>query len=144
MSHNFNTLFTKTDFNAMPIYDWSVQSEYVHTLVYWSMLQICRMEEFLESLQGEFIWGLNVSRCFLRDFELKNLPLFIGFVNIITSMKLVFNQRCSVLGSQAIWIFLLCLIRIWRADEFLPFLNWIFCLMAKQKYATFSAGQITH
>lgn len=105
----------------MPIYNWSIGGQKIHSLVDARMLEVRWSEELMYGLECDFVRIINELWRFLWHFKLKDFALFVGLDEIITSMKLIFYDRFSVLSTQWLWIRLLSLLRIHMSDHFLPF-----------------------
>lgn len=109
----------------MPIYNWTICGQKIHSLVYARMLEVRRPEELMNWLESDFVRIINELWRFLWHLKLKDFALFVGLDEIITSVELIFNDRFSVFSAKWLRIGLLSFLRIHISDHFLPFGNWI-------------------
>lgn len=105
----------------MPIYNRSVCGQKIHSLVDARMLKVRWPEELMYGLECDFVRIINELWRFLWYFKLKDFAFFVGLNEIITSMKLIFYDRFSILSTQWLWIGLLSFLRIHVPHHLLPF-----------------------
>lgn len=84
----------------MPIYNWSICCQKIHSLVDARMLEVRWSEELMNGLDCDFVRIINELWRFLWHFKLKDFAFFVGLDEIITSMKLIFYDRFSVLSTK--------------------------------------------
>lgn len=81
----------------MPIYNWSVGCQKIHSFVNAGMFKVWRSEELMYGLECDFVRVVYEFWWFLWDFELKDFTFFVGLDKIITAMELIFNDGFSIL-----------------------------------------------
>lgn len=113
-------LCAETLLNAVPVYDRTVKCQYVHALVYAGVLQIRGLQKLLDGLKCYFERVIHKLRSFLGYPEIEYLALFVSLDNVVTGVKLVFNQGRCVFGPQRVRLGLLGLLGTGGSDHISP------------------------
>jgi hypothetical protein len=83
----------------VPIYNRSICGQKIHSLVDARMFEVRWPEELMYGLECDFVRIINELWRFLWYFKLKDFAFFVGLDEIITSMKLIFYDRFSILST---------------------------------------------
>ena len=121
LSSSWLAFEAKTLLYGMPIYNRTIGGKKIHSLIDARMLEVRWSEELMNWLEGDFVRIIDELWWFLRYFKLKDFAFFIGLNEIITSMKLIFDDRFSVFSAKWLRIGLFSLLRIHMSDHLLPF-----------------------
>lgn len=84
----------------MPVDDWAVKCQNIHSLVDTGVFQVGRLQKLLNRLESHLEWIVYELWRLLGHFEVEYFSLLVRLDDIVAPMEFVLDQRGTVLGPE--------------------------------------------